>query len=58
MPVPLEVEEVVAGDYSPEYGTVASVTDHEDMVTIVFKNGRSIMPTKGTQLDIEQGGRF
>lgn len=56
--VPLEVEEIAVGDYSPDYGTVTLVNELSDSILIEFKNGKSMMPTKGTQLIIEQGGRF
>jgi len=58
MSVLLEVEEIAVGDYSAEYGTVASVKDMGDGIELTFKNGTTLTPTKGTQLEIDQGGRF
>lgn len=60
MAVPLEVEEIAVGDYIGEegYGHVISVKDLGDSVQIVFVNGTEISPSKGTQLDVTQGGRW
>ena len=58
MSVPLEVEEIAVGDYSPDYGTVKSVSDQGLEVRIIFENGTEITQPKGNQLTIDQGGRF
>jgi len=58
MSVQLEVEEIAVADYSTEYGTVKAVTDQGDTVKIEFFNGTIIQPSKGSELEIEQGGRF
>lgn len=54
----LEVEHIAVGDYSPEYGTVITATDQGESVYLKFQNGTELMPTKGTELTIDQGGRF
>lgn len=58
MSVQLEVEEVAEGDYSPEYGTVKTAVDGGDVVSLTFVSGTEISLSKGTELEIEQGGRF
>lgn len=58
MSVPLEIEEIAVGDYSPDYGTVAAVLDMGMEVTLTFKDGTIITQPKGNQLTIDQGGRF
>ena len=54
----LEVEEIARGDYSEEYGTVDSVVEEGDTIIITFMNGQVFSAPKGTQMDIDQGGRF
>lgn len=54
----LEIEEIARGDYSEEYGTVESVVIDGDIVTVEFMNGREFSAPKGTELEIDQGGRF
>lgn len=60
MSVLLDVDEIAAGDYSPEHGTVKSVrkTAKGNYVELVFFNGHTMSPQKGTDLEIQQGGRF
>ena len=54
----IEVEDIAVGDYSPEYGTVESATDMGTSISLRFKNGTELMPSKGTEMEIDQGGRF
>lgn len=54
----LEVEEIAVGDYSPEYGTVEVANDKGEAVYLKFKNGTELLKSKGTELTIDQGGRF
>lgn len=54
----LEVEAIAVGDYSPEYGTVIVATDQGESIYLKFRNGTELMPTKGSELEIDQGGRF
>lgn len=60
MPLLIPIEDIVAGDYSTEHGTVAKVikTEKSDSVELIFMNGKSISPAKGTELEFLQGGRF
>lgn len=54
----LEVEEIAVGDYSDEYGTVKFVKDLGATVHLIFMNGTELYPTKGTEMNVTQGGRF
>ena len=54
----LEVEAIAVGDYSPEYGTVIVATDQGESVYLKFQNGTELMPSKGTEYEFDQGGRF
>lgn len=59
MAVPLEAKEIAVGDYSPEYGTVVKVEDvGQDDISIEFRNGKSIMLRRDSEITIDQGGRF
>lgn len=58
MSVQLEIEEIARGDYSPEYGTVEKVEDEGDSIKLTFMNGKVFGAPKGTELEIDQGGRF
>ena len=54
----IPVEDLAPGDYSPEYGTIDSLTKTKTKVHIKFVNGKSITPSVGTELEVTQGGRF
>lgn len=52
------IEEIAVGDYSPEYGHVASVTENNDYIYVHFVNGKSISMKKGEEIEFINGGRF
>lgn len=54
----LEIEEIARGDYSEEWGTVESVVDEGNSIKLTFMNGKTYAAPKGTELEIDQGGRF
>lgn len=54
----IPVEEIAAGDYSPDYGTVEQVVERGDKIILTFKNGKVLNQTKGNEIEIQQGGRF
>lgn len=59
MAMPIPASEIVAGDYSPDYGTVKqTIKQHGEKIEITFKNGYVITPDNDMELIIDQGGRF
>jgi hypothetical protein len=58
MAVLLDVEEIAIGDFSEEYGTVKAAEDLGGTIHLEFINGTDLVVTKGTEMMIDQGGRF
>lgn len=56
----IPAQEIAAGDYSPDYGTVETVSHDEKETTfeIKFKNGVEITLAYDEEINLTQGGRF
>lgn len=55
------IEEIAAGDYSPEYGHVAEVKEvgpDNSQILVKFVNGKEITVAKGEDIEFINGGRF
>ena len=53
----IEASEVAEGDWSPTEGTVKTVVESGDRITIEFVSGAKITLDRDSEIEIQQGGR-